>query len=209
MRILWIAPLCLTLAACGGSGAPVTTIPSPPDGPTDPSTPTTGQPQTAAQMRSAANTLLSDYIDPVAFTTLSTVPSNLTATYDGYAYGTLSGNPSTITDTLMGAVSMDVALTASTATITGTMDDFYDDDDNAVSGQLTISGGTFDRAGDPNADSTLNINFAGTLTDAGQTLTVGGQLQGDFLGAGYEGVGGALLGQVNGYEINGGFIAER
>ena len=209
MRILWIAPLCLTLAACGGSSTPVTTIPSPPDGPTDPTTPTTGQPQTAAQMRSAANTLLSDYIDPVDFTTLSTVPSTLTATYDGYAYGTLSGNPNTVTDTLMGSVSMNIALTASAANITGTMTDFYDDDDNAVSGNLTISGGTFNRSGDPNSDATLNINFAGTLTDAGQALTVGGQLQGDFLGGSYEGVGGALLGQVNGYEINGGFIAER
>jgi len=214
MRLLWIAPFCLTLAACGGSSSPVVEDPIVPDlpaAPTDPDPvdPPTGDAQTGAEMRSSATSLLLEFADPVVFTELSNVPSSMTATYDGYAYGTLAGNPSTITDTLTGSLSMSIGLASNTANISGTISNFVDDADNAVTGDLTITDGTFNRAGDPSDDPTLSINFAGTLTDAGQDLVVGGQLQGDFLDTNYNGVGGALLGQVNGHPINGGFIAER
>ena len=244
MRILWIAPLCLTLAACGGSGTPVVenpTVPNAPAAPTaptnpDPATPTdpaaptapatppaapttsptsppTGDAESGAQMRAGANSLLSTYADPVTFTPINSVPDTVTATYDGYAYGTLGNNADNITNTLTGALSMTLTLNGNNATVTGTLSDFVDDADNAVSGSLALSGGRFDRNGDPTVDATFGALFSGTLMAGENALTVGGNLEGDLLGADRNAVGGKLLGSVT-YEgdtqdIDGGFIADR
>ena len=217
MRILWTAPLCLTLAACGGSGGETPVVITPPAAPTTPTTPTsppTGGAQTGTQMRSAANGLLTTYANPVSFTAISSIPSSLTATYNGYAYGNLANTSDGITNTLMGQLAMTVSLTSNAATVTGTISNVTDDADNALAGQLSLLSGSLDRAGDPNADATFGAGFLGTLTDtANRDLTVGGQLQGDFLGSNQAAIGGNLLGTVTVsgaiQQINGGFIAER
>ena len=211
MRILWIAPLCLTLAACGGGDAPIIATPTAPTTPTTPTSPPVDE--SGADMRSSANTLLATYADPVVFTALSDIPSSHTATYNGYAYGDLSNGSDAITDTLIGQLSLNISLTSSNATVTGTIDNFADDNDDAVTGTLTVSNGSFDRSGDPNADATFKANFTGTLTDnASRSLSVGGLLEGDFLGSDPDAIGGNLLGSVTvsgvTQDIDGGFIAE-
>lgn len=164
-------------------------------------------------MRSAATGLLDTYADPVSFTPISSIPNATTATYDGYAYGTLANTSDGVTDTLLGQLSLTIALTASNANVSGQIDNFVDDADNAVTGELDITSGTFDRNGDPDADATLTVGFSGNLVDGGQTLNVGGQLQGDFLGTDRQGIGGILVGSVTAsgstQAIDGGFIAAR
>ena len=77
-----------------------------------------------------------------------------------------------------------------------------------------MSNGSLDRTGNPADDATIGINLAGTLTDdADQDLVFGFALEGDFLGAEYNAVGGAALGRVTvdgvDQDFDGGFIAER
>jgi len=137
----------------------------------------------------------------------------MTATYDGYAYGTLANTDDGVTDSLLGNLSLTVSLTATSAAISGSIDNIVNADDETLGGSLTLSGGSFDRDGDPQTDSTLRATFSGLLTDGAQSLDVGGQLQGDFLANNHAAVGGQLLGSVivSGFDqdINGGFIAER
>lgn len=203
------AGLLVALAACGGGGEPVVTSPAP----TPPSTPSFPA-QGDTQMWATRAALLDDYTDPTIYTALSSVPTSGTATYEGYFAGQLANTTDNITDTLIGAMTLDVRSAASSVSVSGSVNDFVDSNDNDLSGQLSLTAGSLDRAGNPSSDATLMMTASGTLTDAqGRTLVMGTQLEGDFLGAGHAAVGGDVLGsvRVNGVDqdFDGGFIAER
>ena len=198
------AVLLLTLTACGGGGdGPVVTPP-----PIDPPAPgDTG-------MWVTHSALLETYTDPTIYTALPNIPTNGSATYDGTFSGQLANSTDSVTDTLIGAMTVDVDFRATTVDVVGSVSDFVDSDDNALTGQLTLSAGSLDRGGNPSSDATLMMLANGTLRDAqGRDLIIGSQLEGDFLGAGHAAMGGAVLGsvQVNGIDqdFDGGFIAAR
>ena len=210
--MIW--PMMTLLAACGGGGgggAPVTT--DPPRAPVTPGTPTTpGQPQ--SQMDVARAALIATYTNPTIYTALSDVPTSGGAVYSGYVAGQLANTSDSITDTLVGDLQMNVTFNATSVAVTGTISGFMDSDNDPLSGQMTLSRGSLDRGGNPAADATLLMTATGSLRDdAGRTLVIGTQLEGDFLGTRYDAVGGEMLGRVtvNGVDqdFDGGFIAER
>jgi len=210
--------LCL-LAACGGGGGggggtttPVTQDPEIPG----PSTPDPEVPRTTTGLRGGATDLLGSWApEGVAdYTTLAVVPASGSAAYAGYLYGDLSTGEGDVTDTLAGRLTLQVAFGAETATFTGSASDFVDGRDDTLSGTLTVSGGSFNRDGNPSADATLRgIAVDGTLQDGdGTDWAVGVRLEGDFLGETAEAVGGEAIGRVTvggtALDFDGGFIAE-
>lgn len=203
--------LLLTLSACGGGGDPmVTPAPSPNPTPTTPTTPAPGDSATWA----ARTALLATHTEPTTYTSLSSIPTSGTATYDGYFSGQLANTTDSVADILIGAMSLDVGFQTSTVQVSGSVSDFVDGDDNTLSGQLALTAGSLDRSGDPGSDATLLMTASGTLTDGqGRDLIIGTQLEGDFLSAGHAAVGGEVLGsvRVNGVDqdFDGGFIAAR
>ena len=212
--------LMASLAACGGGGSTTVgtedaSIPTPETTSTDtsvteatPETPLTGE-----QMRSNALALVGDF-DPIEYTALGSVPTTGEAVYNGYFYGGLANDTDDITDSVIGTMAMTVTFNATSVGVTGSVDDFADADDNAMSGSVTLSGGSLNRDGNPSNDATLLVQANGTLTDsADRALVLGAQLEGDFLGGAYTGVGGAALGSVTvdgvDQDFDGGFIGEK
>lgn len=222
---LALGAVCLAaLTACGGAStsgtvAPVQpVIPTPTGGTTPPvTTPITPTgPLTAAQERNAATALVSRYApaSQPAYASLSAVPTTGAAVYDGYFYGDLANRSDSITDSLIGEMQMRVAFDARSVAITGTVTGLSDADDKDVAGTLRLTDGALNRSGNPNSDATLSASVAGTLTDgAGRNLVVGVRLEGDFLGAKADGIGGEALGAVtvagDSQDFDGGFIVER
>ena len=213
----------LGLAACGGGGAttPATEepdIPTPtnptPGTPTPPTpAPTPGVAQTGAQMRNGATGLVGDFT-PITYTALGSVPTSGSATYNGYLYGNLANRSDAVTDSVIGQMAMQVGFTSTSVSISGNVTDFVDASDAAMAGSLTLSNGSLNRNGNPAGDATLTVSANGTLTDsANRALAVGVQLEGDFLGGSYGGVGGEALGKVsvNGadQDFDGGFVGAR
>lgn len=215
--------LMASLSACGGITIPSlfveeATIPVPettstetPD--TSVTEPTPETPLTGEQMRSNALALVGDF-DPIEYTALASVPTTGEAVYNGYFYGGLANDTDDITDSVIGTMAMTVTFNATSVGVTGSVDDFADADDNAMSGSVTLSGGSLNRDGNPSNDATLLVQANGTLTDsADRALVLGAQLEGDFLGGAYTGVGGAALGSVTvdgvDQDFDGGFIGEK
>ncbi len=210
-------PLCAmfflcALAACGGGGGG-----GPTEGPTQsgPSSTVQDVPRTVSGLRGGAEDLLDDWAPNGVpnYATLATVPSTGSATYDGFVYGELSDD--TVVDSLVGRLSLDVSFGADDFSFGGSATDFVDQNDAELSGTLAISGGSFDRDGNPANDATLRgIGLSGTLVDGNDTdWTVGIQLEGDFLGSTANAVGGEAIGRVTAgttaLDFDGGFVAEQ
>lgn len=167
-------------------------------------------------MRSNAISLINTWAPTSnpTYTALSSVQTSGSAVYQGYLYGDLSNTSDTVPDSLIGTLSLNAGFTASSATLTGSVTNFVDENDADLSGSLVLSGGGLNRAGNPASDATLTVGAAGTLTDStGQQLAIGVQLEGDFLGGAAGAIGGEVLGgvTVNGTDQNfdGGFIAAK
>lgn len=202
-----------TLAACGGGGGgggdgtpPTTPAPTPPTAPTPGDDLNT--------MEAGRDALLATYANPLDYTDLSAIPTRGDANYQGYFSGNLANTGDSITDTLIGQIDMDVDFTSNSVRVSGSVGSFVDEDDDALSGSLTLGNGSLDRDGNPSNDATLVLTATGTLTDdRGRDLDIGTQLEGDFLGSGHAAVGGEVLGSVtvNGtdQDFDGSFIAER
>lgn len=199
----------ITLAACGGGGGGgETPVVTPPPSVNPVTTPI------VSGLSATRDTLLATYSDPTVYTALSSLPTSGTATYNGTFSGQLANRTDSVTDTLIGAMTLNVGFTASSVQVSGTVSDVIDDDNDALSGRLDLSGGSLDRAGNPSSDATLLLMARGTLTDSdGRALEIGAQLEGDFLGTGHRAVGGEVLGnvRVNGadQDFDGGFIGAR
>lgn len=209
-KIIAACGLLGTLAACGGGGGSDGTPAVDPN--PSPQTPTPDQ--TGADMQDARAALLETYANPLVYTDLSSVPIRGDANYQGYFSGNLANSNDSITDTLIGQIDLDVDFTATSVNVSGSVDNFYDEDDDPLSGSLRLSNGSLDRDGSPSNDATLVLSASGTLTDdRGRDLELGTQLEGDFLGSDYNAVGGEVLGSVtvNGtdQDFDGSFIAER
>ncbi len=196
--------LCLgSISACGGGGGG-TIVPTPPPPP----------PELEIEEFVVAQELLTTHADPVTYASPDTAPTSGTAQFNGYAYGSMTNSTDTITENIIGDIRINVVFGNTSTGFTGIIENFIDEDGNAMSGSLTLSSGTFDRLGDPAADSTIGIAVRGTITDAtSQELTIGGRLEGDFLGSSTDAIGGEFLGTVSfedtEQDLNGGFVAER
>ncbi|MEL6570585.1 MAG: hypothetical protein AAFQ64_02935 [Pseudomonadota bacterium] len=198
------------LTACGGGGGG-----SPTEGPVQPGPSETDEavPRTVAGLRDGAEDLLNIWAPGgvTNYTALANVPSSGSATYDGFIYGELSDE--SVVDSLVGRLSIDVTFAADDFAFGGLASDFVDQDDTALNGTLTVSGGSFNRDGNPASDATLRgIGLNGTLEDSDNTTwTVGIQLEGDFLGPSADAVGGEAIGRVTAgstaLDFDGGFVA--
>ncbi|MEJ6404933.1 hypothetical protein [Yoonia sp. 2307UL14-13] len=147
------------------------------------------------QMRADANRLLDRY-DPIEYTDLSTVPTTGSATYSGFISGQLADTGDTVTDSLIGELLVEVDFGA-VEMVSGSADNFLDDQSNPLTGSITLSGGTLDREGDPTVDATFQFTGQGELVDThGQTLVLNTDFEGDFLADGQTGIGGDVLGRV-------------
>lgn len=204
-RLLHILAACLWLSACGGSGTPPTVDPPIPGPGTPPSTGNGGE------KRDDATDLVQSHAPsvPITYTALSAIPTTGSATYNGFFYGDIDGG----LQDLIGDMAMAIQFTSSSVNVSGTVSDFYDANDNALTGTLSFGGGALDRSGDPNADATFTATVTGSLSDGTDTLVFGAQLEGDFLGGTYDAIGGAAIGSVtigtDASDFDGGFIAER
>ncbi len=205
VRAVSICLLPIALTGCGGGGGSPAPVTLPP-----PTTPIGG----ATPSLSATQGLLTAHANPVSYASISALPTTGTFTYNGYAYGDLSNTSDGITDTLIGDMEMTVTFTASSATVSGQINGFTDDDGDPLTGSLALSAGALDRAGDPNSDSTFGVDVNGALTDdASRVLSIGARFEGDFIGANHAAVGGEFLGTVASggsvQDLDGGFIGER
>ncbi len=198
------------LTACGGGGGGDPTSDPAIPGPTQA---TDDTPRTVSGMRDAANDLLDVWAPNGAptYTRLATVPSTGTASYDGFVFGDLSNGA--VIASLIGQLSLNADFSATDVVFAGSATDFVDQVDAPLSGSLTVTGGDFNRDGNPASDATLRgISVAGTLRDgSGTVLEVGLQLEGDFLGTSVGAVGGEAIGRVTSgattLDFDGGFIA--
>lgn len=210
---LCAAVLLISLAGCGGGGGGA----DPTRGPDIPGpvTPDDAAPRTVSGLRGGALDLLDVWAPSGAanYTTLSVVPTTGSATYAGFFYGDLSNNEDAVLDSVVGRLTLEVAFGATDPTFGGVARDFVDSRDDPLSGTLAISGGSLNRAGNPANDATLRgVRVAGTLRDeAGVDMVFGVQLEGDFLGAQAEAIGGEAIGRVrigsSDQNFDGGFVA--
>jgi len=107
-----------------------------------------------------------------------------------------------------------VRFTANGVSTIGRATNFCDENNNALSGSLVLSAGQLDRTGNPNNDATFATGLDGELeAQSGQIRSIETRLEGDFLGAQQNALGGALFGRAckGGIvqDIDGAFVAAR
>lgn len=207
LRPVMAGLISVSLMACGGGGGGSDT---PSMTPTPPVVPTPGPDASAEDLLAAwAPTT------PPAYTPLNLIPAKGRADYEGYVFGDLSNSRDKITDNVIGSLTLEIDFNTKGARFSGNARDFKDENEDAMTGRLTISGGNLDRDGSPANDATVRgVNLEGTLTDsADRKLAFGFQLEGDFLGGNYNAIGGDALGRVTvdgaDQDFDGGFIAQR
>lgn len=161
---------------CGGSGGGPSTSP-------------------LEETTNATNRMVSDFT-PIQYTDLNTLPTSGTANYQGYISAQLSNTSDDITDALRGELSVSVDF-GSADIVSGTAQNFLDQDGAQLSGTLSLSDGVLDRTGDPVSDATFTFEATGDLTDSnGRILMVETAFEGDFLETNHTGIGGDLAGRV-------------
>ena len=207
LRTIGALVFAAALSGCGGGGSAVTQGPD-----SGPANSELDVPRTVSGLRGGAEALL-DIWTPngfASYTPLAVVPSTGAATYDGYIFGDLSDDA--VVDSLVGRLTLEATFGASDVSFGGSATDFVDQQDAPLNGTLQVSGGSFNRDGNPASDATLRgITVAGTLQDnAGTSMIVGVQLEGDFLGSSADAIGGEAIGRVTigtaSQDFDGGFI---
>ena len=196
----------LLTSGCGGSSTS-------PDQP--PVTPPLPPIQTAPEeMQAALDDLLDIFSSPVVYTDLNDVPTTGAATFNGYFSAQLANPNDDLPDELISNLDLAVDFDASGVNVTGVAENFFDEENHALSGSLAISAGALDRTGNPNLDATFTAQLTGTLTlNGGETLDIESRFEGDFLGPQYDALGGAVFGRVtfggNVQDIDGRILAAR
>lgn len=148
-----------------------------------------------------------------SYTPLSTLAVTTgTVTYEGFMRSSLANTSDTVTDVLAGQVDIAVAFD-SPEMVDGTAHSFVDEDGNSMSGQLTLSGGALNLAGDPTSDFTFQFDGDGQLQDSsGRQIDLEVSFDGDFLGATAEAIGGDVTGTAtvggNAQSLQGLFVVE-
>jgi len=177
----------VALAACGGSS-------------------TGSAPQTFSEQLSEGDALAIT-LASIEYTDPTTLPVSGSATYSGYL-GVDAGE--------LGQAIGQMSLTASFASdsISGNVRNVVAEDEEQLSGSLSISGGTIDRTADTDIEFTFAADVDGTLTGEDGDFVVDAELLGDFTGENHQYVEGPVGGTVtfDGQDFNindGGFVAER
>jgi hypothetical protein len=163
------------------------------------------------EMNASASSLISSFT-PVEYTDLSLIPTTGTAGYSGFILGQLSNTDDDVTDTMIGELSIQVSFSEQNM-VSGVASSFLDENGNPMTGEISISGGVLDRAGDTAVDATFAFEGSGELVDLdGRAIQLDAAFEGDFLGESANGIGGDVLGQVTvdgtGQSFGGIFIAE-
>lgn len=165
------------LTACGGSGA--------------------GQQVYTEfdEMNAAIGTLRATY-PAEDFTPLGEVPTDGASTYRGYLSTQFGPTSGANTSKLVGAMEIHVSFGNSPEMVTGSANDFIDEESTRLDGTLTLSGGTLIDV-DQNLDATFRFEGEGSLTDTSDnTLDIQLAFTGDFLGDGAAALGGDVNGSV-------------
>ncbi len=147
--------------------------------------------------------------DAIAFTDPASLPLGGGATFNGVIglrIGTAAGERR-----MNGALSLGVQF--SNASLTGSASAFSDQNGATLTGSLAITNGVLDRAANPASGYTFSANMDGKITGPGDSFTITSDLSGDFRGAGYGAITGAVAGSAisnsgTGY-LFGSFIATR
>lgn len=176
-RIILLMSCCL-IAACSGPGSG------------------SGPQLTELSVLNASADRMINRFDQEGFSDPGMVPASGNAKYNGYFLAQLANADDNLTDSISGEMTIDVDF-GSSAIISGTVFGLIDDNSEAMSGQLTLSGGSLNRNGDPEVDATLVFEGDGVLVDVNSN-SIGLDLvfEGDFLGSDATGIGGSILGQA-------------
>ena len=116
-------------------------------------------------------------------------------------------------DSLIGNLTIEIQF-GSVLSLSGRADNFFDESNLAVAGALTLTTGELDRVGNPNLDATLVMTMVCELTDSdGHQMDLASQMEGDFIGAQHNAIGGAVFGRITSegtiQDFDGSFIAAR
>jgi len=210
MRVVFALGAFLLVIGCGGSSAPNGGS-SDPNQPVDPLPPIQTEP---ADMRRAMDDVIDAFSNPVIYTEIHAIPTAGSAVYEGYLSAELSNQTDSFPDELVANMKITVRFDANGVSATGRATNFYDENNNALSGSLVLSAGQLDRTGNPNNDATFTAALDGELeAQSGQIRSIETRLEGDFLGAQQNALGGALFGRaLKGgivQDIDGSFVAAR
>lgn len=164
-----------------------------------------------AALNASADALLASF-QPVTFSAPDLVPNSGRSEYAGYFLGLLADTGDNITDTLIGQMVVGVDFDA-TQMVSGEIYGILDENGNTMTGVIGLSGGTLDRAGDPNVDATFIFAGEGKLIDINaNSIELDLVFEGDFLAANSTGIGGDILGRASSGEtdqaVGGVFIME-
>lgn len=214
LRLSAIAMTVAALAACGGSGGDGGTGTQQPTSPAPP-TPTPPAAPKFFELENSAEDLFSKY-DSAEFSDESMIPFSGTADYDGPFLFDLSdyyGEDRSIAGE--GDLSFDFSRGDA---LSGTISNFVREDETEVSGTIELSNSEIDRSSGSFSSSsyegTVEANLTGILQDQeGETITITGELIGDFRGPNREGLigeaGGIFTVDGQGYEWDGEFYTEQ
>lgn len=199
---LLILTICQT--ACGGASTPI--IAPPPVRP--------GNGLSYNQVLNDASALGARFFNPIVYTEMAQIPMSGVAAYDGYYFGELLNGSAVGVENIIGKLALNLVFSPYSTSVSGAVGNFSDSNNEPLSGQLELSHGALDRAGNPNTNATLTSRSIGSLTTAqGITLQFEVYLEGDLLGADHDAVGGNLVGGVTSenlvFSFDGYFIGER
>ena len=184
--------LMVTLAACGGSST------SGPNASTS-----------FANIIEDAGTL-ADEVAVIPYTDPATLPTSGSATYNGFIGVVLDNNAGVAGDLQLIA---NFAPNANENAITGSASNFFDNEENAIGGTLTLSNSVLDRNADTNTQFTFDADLSGDLTSDEGDISVAAFLLGDFTGTNHEFVEGFVSGTATLNDetlfLDGEFVAER
>jgi hypothetical protein len=168
-----------------------------------------------AELAQEGEDLLAAY-EGVAVTDPATLPVHGGATYQGVMGLDLAAVPNGPEDEFdtMGRLELRVDFDGVGDAVTGEVTEIVDLEGVEYTGQLDISRGVIDRDIDPETEWTFGADLEGTIEDEdGQDWRMEAEIDGHFLGAGHEAVGGVVDGEACTAELctgmGGGFIAER
>lgn len=165
-------------------------------------------------MLNDASALEARFTNPLAYTEMAQIPMSGVAAYNGYYFGELLNGSAVGVENLIGKLALNLEFSPYSTSVSGAVGNFSDSNNEPLSGQLELSHGALDRAGNPNTNATLTSRSIGSLTTAqGITLQFEVYLEGDLLGADHDAVGGNLVGGVTSenlvFSFDGYFIGER
>ena len=197
------------LIGCGGSSS------SPTEAPQGTETPTIPPLQTdPANMIEALDSLADAFSSPIVYSPLQNIPTTGTATYDGYFFVELSNGSDSLPDELIANLRLQVSFNPNNVSAGGSASNFFDENQDTLSGEVTLTSSNLDRTGNPNSDATFTASMSGNLSPkTGSDFGIAARLEGDFLGASHDALGGAVFGRATQdgelQDVDGRFIAAR